>query len=184
MNKMISIKKSSIVLVAFALFMAVSGAPLASAETIMSDAHVEKIRTNCLTAQNTLNRLHAADALLRVNRGQVYESISVKLMASMNSRIALNRLDGRDMVAVAANYEQELVNFRSSYQNYEQNMSQLLKLDCAKQPVTFYDQVAVARKQRGLVHDHVLKLHQYIAEYKAAFDVFSIQFQTKQADKS
>ena len=103
------------------LSVAVTAAPLAAAQTVMSDAHIEKIKANCLVAQNTLSRLHAADALLRVNRGQVYESISVKLMASMNSRIALNRLDGRDMVAVAASYEQELVDFRASYREYEQN---------------------------------------------------------------
>lgn len=179
---MSTIRQSGIVFVILTLFLTMVIAPLASAQTTMSDVHVKKIKANCLAAQNTLSRLHAADALLRVNRGQVYESISVKLMASMNSRIALNRLDGRDMVAVAASYEQELVDFRASYQDYEQNMTQLLKLDCAKQPVTFYDQVAVTRQKRTVVHDHVVKLHQYITEYKSAFDIFSVKFKT-QADK-
>lgn len=180
------IKKFSIGFVVLSIVLAIARVPVVSAETAMSDAHVEKIRTNCVSTQNTLNRLHAADALLRVNRGQAYESISVKLMASMNSRIALNRLDGRDMLNIAVTYEKELADFRTSYQTYEQNMTQLLKIDCVKQPVTFYDKVAVVRQQRVSVHDHVVKLHQYIWDYKTAFDVFSIQFKTqaKQASES
>src|SRR5687768_4010153 len=101
----------------------------------MTEAHIARIRANCVEAQSTLTQLHATDALLRVNRGQLYESISTKLMAPFNSRVALNQLDGAKLVSITAMYEQQLAEFRINYQQYEEAMSSLLKLNCVNQPV-------------------------------------------------
>src|SRR5688572_262917 len=107
--------------------------------TPMTEAHIARIRDNCVDAQSTLRQLHASDALLRVNRGQLYESISTKLMAPLNSRISLNRLDGVNLVSIATTYEGQLTYFRQSYQQYEEAMSRTLKINCTNQPVVFYD---------------------------------------------
>ena len=150
--------------------------PSVSAEDDLSEAHLNRIRTNCVAAKNSLNQLHANDALLRVNRGQMYEAISVKLMASMNSRIALNRLDGGEMVKITADYNRQLEEFRSSYQVYEQALSRLMRIDCAKKPAEFYSQVGSVRDLREEVNENVKLLHDGIKEYKAAFDKFSSEF--------
>jgi len=158
-----------------ALFLSV--AAKADDTPTMTEAHIERIRANCVEAQSTLGQLHASDALLRVNRGQLYESISTKLMAPLNSRVALNRLDGVGLVAAATSYEQGLASFRSNYQQYEEAMSRALKIDCIKQPVAFYDAVADARLKRKITHDNTLQLHTVIQEYKNAFEEFAKKFQ-------
>lgn len=142
----------------------------------MSEAHIERIRANCVDVKATLSQLHASDALLRVNRGQLYESISTKLMATLNSRVSLSRLDSTQLVTVSSSYERELAAFRVNYQVYEQQMSDLLKLDCTKQPVAFYDAVAIARDKRTEVHENVTAITKEIANYKVAFDAFEKQY--------
>lgn len=173
---MISLKRLYVAAVMSAVFLSAAGIFAASAqvpETDITPAHIERIRVNCTSAQNRLTQLHGTDALLRINRGQLYESMSARLMATMNGRIALNRLDGGNLVEIAAGYEQELANFRASYQAYEQHLADLLKLDCQKQPVTFYDGVAEVRSLRAAVHGHVVNLNRYIGDYQAAFEQFS-----------
>lgn len=139
----------------------------------MTEAHIARIRANCVEAQSTLTQLHATDALLRVNRGQLYESISTKLMAPFNSRVALNQLDGANLVSIAATYERQLTEFRTNYQQYEEVMSELLKINCVNQPVAFYDSVADARSKRQKVHDSTLQLQQSVQDYKTEFDTFA-----------
>jgi hypothetical protein len=143
----------------------------------MTEAHIERIRANCVEAQSTLGQLHASDALLRVNRGQLYESISTKLMAPLNSRVTLNRLNGVSLVSVATTYEGQLVYFRQSYQQYEEAMSQTLKINCMNQPVVFYDSVADVRTKRKKVHESTIALHNTIREYKNEFEAFAKQLE-------
>jgi len=143
----------------------------------MTEAHIARIRANCIEAQSRLGQLHVSDALLRVNRGQIYESISTKLMAPLNSRISLNRLDGVSLVSIAATYEGQLAYFRQSYQQYEEAMSQTLKINCTNQPVVFYDSVADTRAKRKKVHESTLALHDTVREYKSEFEAFAKQFE-------
>jgi len=142
----------------------------------MTEAHIARIRANCVEAQTRLGQLHASDALLRVNRGQLYESISTKLMAPLNSRISLNHLDDVNLVTIAASYEGQLAYFRQSYQQYEEAMSRTLKLNCINQPVVFYDSVADTRAKRKKVHESTVTLHETIGDYKKEFEVFAKQF--------
>lgn len=142
----------------------------------MTDEHIARIKANCSAAKVTMSRLHASDALLRVNRGQLFESISTKLMAPFNSRVALNQLDSGKLVSITSGYGKELDGFRTDYQHYEEAMSQLLQLDCEKQPVTFYDGVANVRTKRAAVHARAEALQKATRDYKEAFEAFAVSF--------
>lgn len=144
--------------------------------TPMTEAHIARIRSNCVEAQSSLSRLHATDALLRVNMGQLYESILTKLMSPFNSRVALNNLDGATLVSLANTYNQQLTDFRTNYQQYEEAMSRTLKIDCANQPVTFYDSVTDTRDKRKTVNDSTTALQTTIQTYKTEFESFATKF--------
>lgn len=148
----------------------------ASADEPMTDAHIQRIKSNCSEAQDALYQLHASDALLRVNRGQLYESMSTKLMEPFDSWLATNSYNAADLVSTAATYNHELDNFRSDYQQYEESLSSALQVDCVNEPVMFYDDVADARTKRVKVHDDALSLHKTIADYQTAVEAFSKNF--------
>jgi hypothetical protein len=142
----------------------------------MTEAHIARIRSNCIDAQSQLTQLHATDALLRVNRGQLYELISTKLMSPFNSRLALNKLDDATLVSTSALYDQQLMDFRLHYQQYEEAMSSLLKIHCVNQPVAFYDSVSDARAKRSKVHESTVKLQESIKSYGSALNSFITHF--------
>lgn len=145
----------------------------------MTEDHIARIRSNCVEAQSALYQLHASDALLRVNRGQLYESISTKLMAPFNSRVTLNKFDSVGLVTIANTYEQQLNEFRSNYQQYEESMSDTLKINCTNQPVAFYDSVNATREKRVRVHDSTVALQKTLQDYKNQFEAFAKSFEER-----
>jgi len=145
--------------------------------TTMTEAHIERIKANCIDAQASLTQLHTSDALLRVNRGRMYETIATKLMVPFNSRVTSNQLDGKSLIDIYTTYEKHLAEFRSNYQSYEQSMSETLRINCQNQPVSFYDKVNATSELRKRVHASVVALHKAINDYKVAFDAFAKKFE-------
>jgi hypothetical protein len=133
----------------------------------ITDQQIQRIRANCLSAKSTLNQLHASDALLRVNRGQTYESMSIKLMSKFNTRVANNQLDNKEFVSITEKYNSILNDFRNHYINYEEHLSSAIAIDCLKKPVSFFDAISVANNDRIKVHKDITKLNQAIDQYRA-----------------
>jgi len=156
---------------------AVSAAVQADDAAPMTEAHIARIRASCVSAQATLMQLHASDALMRVNRGQLFESLSTRLMVPFNSRIAKYTQQNVSLVELASSYDGQLTAFRSNYQQYEEAMSRTLKIDCQNQPVSFYDGVTETRDKRAATHDSVIALQKTIQDYGTQFDIFAKNFQ-------
>lgn len=138
---------------------------------------IEHIKSNCTSIKSTLNQLHASDALLRVNRGQVYESMASKLMDPFNSRLSNNRFDSKATSVVTASYRTALDTFRTDYKNYEEKLSSAINIDCVKQPEAFYASTEEARILRAKVHDDVLKLYRYMDDYRSAVGDFLLNYE-------
>lgn len=161
----------------FALFLCVAPFVSVSAETPMTDQQIELIKENCVSAKNTLSQLHASDALLRVNMGEMYESLSTKLMNNFNTRVSNNHFNSFSLVGAMNTYNSSLDTFRSDYRSYEESLSSALGIDCLKQPVSFYDAVANARNNRDRVHGDVVKLNENIDNYGTQVSQFAKDYQ-------
>ena len=147
----------------------------------MTEAHMERIKSNCSDALSTIQQLHTSDGPLFVNRWQQYEPMSSKLMSRLNSRLALNKMDGSALVKITADYDKALSLFRADYKQYDDHMSGLLTIDCRRQPVKFYDEVTKARQLREAVHRDVLEMHRLLMDYQKSFDAFYQQFRDNPA---
>ena len=173
----------SVLLVIIAAIAAVSTLtmlPVAAQESsVMTSEQIAHIRNNCQAAVATLNRIHANDAPVYVNRNQAYFSISDKLMARLNGRLALNRFDTSPLTKLSSEYTTALTQFRAAYKRYDESMSSLVRMNCNKQPVGFYDKVTESRALREGVQQSVKKLHGKIDEYREAVSVFQTQNQTR-----
>lgn len=153
-------------LIIFGLIIGGSVAYADDTTTSLTDNDLSTIRHNCLTVQATLSRIHESDALARVNLGQQYETIATKLMAPLNSRVALNRLDGVALTQTTVAFNNTLNQFRTQYQQYEQTLLKAIQLKCTDQPVTFYDTLNLARSQRTTVRDAITELTKLINQYR------------------
>lgn len=143
-----------------------------AANAPLSDEHKQRIVAACTATRSSLSQLHRSDASMRVNRGQLYEYISTKLMARFNGRVALNRLDSTALVAATANYEKALATFRDTYQVYEEQLSGVLRTDCKGQPEAFYEGILSARQKRSDVAHAVAELQAALDSYYRAFMAF------------
>lgn len=130
-----------------------------------SSAPLDAIQANCQTIRTALNRLHNNDAIVRVNTGQVYNDISSRLMARLNSRLVLNKIDAAELVALTSRFEKGRSSFSSRYNEYEAALSGLLKIDCKTQPTDFYSHLTLARDTRLKLSSSVRELNDIIAEY-------------------
>ena len=166
--------------------LAISGALMISAftfesavraQTTLSEAHIQRIRQNCVTAQTALSQLHASDGVLRNLLGKLYENTSTKLMAPLNSRIALHRYGGLKLAATTLEYDRHFETFRTSYIDYERSMSRTLEINCIEKPVEFYTSVRSSREKRQKVHEDTENLIALLRAYKAEFEEFAKDFE-------
>jgi hypothetical protein len=172
---------SKLIIGCVAVALALTGAiflRVSAQDSSITSQQIDLIRSNCVSTKNTLNQLHASDALLRVNRGQIYESIETKLMAGFNGRLLNNNFNNSNMTSITNNYESTLNTFRSHYIVYEEQLTAAINIDCLKQPTAFYDAISSARTKRDQVHSDVVKLNQYVDQYQAALDQFEKDYQT------
>ncbi len=150
----------------------VVASPALAVTVTMTDAHVARIKENCPVALATLGRIHASDAPQYINSNQIYYSTGDKLMARLNSRLTLNQFDASSLVKTTSDYVAALDKFRKVYKIYDDTMSELVRMDCQRTPVTFYDRVAVAREQRGEVRNSVIEIQALISKYRSQVEKF------------
>lgn len=162
-------------LLAVGILVAFASMPV-KAEDLTPD-QAQRVKANCVSIKNSLEQLHATDALLRVNRGQVYESVASKLMDKFNDRLGSNQLDNKAMTTVTTNYRTALATFRTDYIAYEQKLSAAIRIDCTTQPNTFHTTVEEARKLRNTVHSDVQKLHRLMKDYHTSVSDFLLNYE-------
>lgn len=137
----------------------------ATSSADLTPDQLNQVKSTCLATQNTMRQLRTSDALLRVNRGQIYELMSSKLMEPFNTRLQNNSFDARAFTDTASHYMASLTSFRADYQAYDQQMATALGLNCTKDPAKFYDAVVEARTKRTTVHEDVQTMNGYIDSY-------------------
>lgn len=174
----ISVKSLIICLILAVVLSGISLLKASAQDNAVTDQQINQIRNNCLSVKNTLNQLHVSDALLRVNRGQLYESMATKLMERFNARVAINSLNNNDLSSVTTTYKSTLDTFRLDYKTYEEQMSLTINMDCYNQPVAFYDAILLVRTMRNQVHADVIKLNQYIDQYQSTINQFEENYQS------
>ncbi len=161
---------------AASFFMSVPATIHAQSAQNLTDEQKQRISTNCVSIKNSLSQLHASDALLRVNRGQMYESMATKLMDRFNTRLSGNNLDAKAMTGVTSSYRSTLASFRTHYISYEQKLSETMRIDCTKEPSAFHSAVLTTRELRTKVHEDVTKLHDLIDDYRSSVGDFLLNY--------
>lgn len=125
---------------------------------------VEAIRNNCLSAQSAIQRTQMSDIVTRTNKGRSYEYI-LRLMASLNSRIALNKLSESRMSEVTSELQNKFNQFYGHYTEYETSIDRALRINCVEQPEAFYGALEIVRANRATLTNDKREMRQLIDEY-------------------
>lgn len=176
--------KQRLLAAALAVLICAQPSPVRAEALVLSAEQIELMSRYCTEARGHLERLHYSDALLRVNLGQRYENISKRLMAPMNSRIALAGEDGVAMSETTVDFNEELAEFRSNYQSYDTDVDDVMGINCREQPVQFYQEIQVARQKREQVNNNVQELSKLIKQYRSQFEAFTKQPRNNESSQS
>lgn len=150
--------------------------PAQAATTTITPEKVARIRARCVENQAALNRLHQTDAFLRTDRGNLYRTISDKLMVPLNRRLAANQLDGGALITIAADYNTEYNRFYRAYIDYDNALSKVLEIDCDREPVAFYNALLDAREKRIKLSESNLSIKEHIRQYGVVFSDFKASY--------
>lgn len=141
-------------------------APNVSAQAApLTDQQIQTIKANCLSAQNSIRQLQRTEDVTRVNRGRAYESLS-GLFVALNSRVATNKLNAPALTAATTEMERRFTAFKEHNSAYQEVLSDMAKLSCTDQPVTFYDLLTNAREQRAKVAADIKAINEMIDAYQ------------------
>lgn len=136
------------------------------AQESLSEAHLEKIRQNCVNAQVTMQRVQHSDIATRINTGRVYDALITRQMAPLNSRTALNRISIAPLLAEdTRSLENTLSSFRDNYSDYTDTLSRAIRLKCQDKPEEFYKYVQDARELRKELSEDIKNMKKLTEEY-------------------
>lgn len=164
MNRKISLWLASLMICSLVVSPQASFAQIS--EPASDDKILANIRTYCSAIKTTIRRIHTSDAVLRVNLGQVYSTISTRLMARLNGRLSLNRIDSSELIAITNNFEKSRMQFNQTYNQYDTAMLNLAKADCVKDPAGYRTDLLKARELRMAIQGEISTLNQLIVQYR------------------
>lgn len=154
-----------------AVFLSLVASPLVRAETTqpLTDQHIAAIREGCSSALRGILQVQKSEAVTRVNRGREYES-TLQLMVALNTRIVANKLDAPTLTSAAAQLQKKFSDFQASYLTYADRMDATLEVNCKQAPVTFYDNLGMARDARAKVAEDIRQIETILDDYQNGLD--------------
>lgn len=123
------------------------------------------IVSKCSEIKEQLKTLQKNDARTRVHLGGRYETILTKFMTPLNVRLLENNLSNVELVENQNDFAGAKTLFNNDYINYQQDLEELVSMDCKKEPATFYEKLDKVRQKRKIVEQDVLKLRSLISAH-------------------
>lgn len=123
------------------------------------------IADKCSEIKEQLKTVQKNDARTRVHLGGRYETILTKFMTPLNVRLLENNLSNVELVENQNDFAGAKTLFNNDYINYQQDLEELVAMDCKKEPTGFYEKLDKVRQKRKIVEQDVLKLRNLISKH-------------------
>lgn len=120
---------------------------------------------HCSEIKGQLKTLQKDDARTRVHLGGRYETILTKFMTPLNIRLLENNMSSAELVENQNDFAEAKSLFNNDYINYQQDLEELVSIDCKNEPAAFYEKLDKVRQKRKTVQQDVLKLRNLISKH-------------------
>jgi len=138
--------------------------------TVLARPETSTISASCVAAQSILSQIQKADTGSRINRGHDYTEI-LSLMFAMNARLSVNKIAAPILTDLAMQFEQNIAQFRSDYDEYDKILTSALRAKCINNPNDFYDNLESSRAARKVLKQNVAALDQIMNDYSSRLNV-------------
>jgi hypothetical protein len=154
----------------FVVAFSASVAASAQSADITSDK-LDLIKSRCTNSQFALQQIEKRDAVSRINRGRAYDQM-LRQVSAFNSRFAYNKISSPDLIDITAQLQDAVDAFRSSYDRYDTDITDALKIDCKQKPADYYNVILKARDDRSAVGNQVTKIVDLMGQYRSAIEKY------------
>lgn len=132
----------------------------------ISENQKNAIVDHCEAMRDSLKSVQKIDARTRVYLGGYYESILSNYIVPLNVRLVENNLSNAALVENQNKFANTKVLFADDFVSYQQDLEELVMIDCKNEPEKFYDELKKVRQKRKTVEQDVLKMRNLMTEHK------------------
>lgn len=150
----------------FVLVFSAAGVVIAQSDSL-SDEMLDTIRARCSNSQFALQQIEKRDAVSRINRGRAYDQM-LRQLSAFNSRFAYNKISSPDLIQYTTELQDAVDAFRSSYDRYDTDIANALKVNCKEKPGEYYAIILKSREDRNTVGAQVSKIEELTGKYREA----------------
>ena len=123
------------------------------------------IMEHCEEIKESLKNIQKADARARVYLGRYYETILTDYIKPLNVRLVENNLSSASLVENQNKIADTKTLFTDDYIGYQQNLEELVTMDCKNNPENFYNKLEKVRQKRKIVEQDTLKMRNLLSEH-------------------
>lgn len=131
----------------------------------ISEVQSEAITEKCDVIRDNLRKVQKEDAKARVYLGGYYDAILTKFITPLNVRLVENNLSSAGLVENQNDFAETKTLFANDFVKYQQELEELVGMDCEKEPEKFYDKLVIVRQKRKIMAQDVLKMRSLISEH-------------------
>ena len=128
---------------------------------VQSSAIVEK----CDVIRDNLRKVQKEDAKVRVYLGGYYDAILTRFITPLDVRLVENNLSNAGLIENQNDFAEAKTLFANDFVKYQQELEELVGMDCKGEPEKFYDRLVIVRQKRKIMAQDVLKIRSLISEH-------------------
>ena len=131
----------------------------------VSDEQKSAIVDHCTEIREDLKNVQKADSRARVYLGGYYETILSKFIMPLNVRLVENNLSTASFVENQNKFADAKTVFATDFIGYQQDLEELILIDCKKEPAAFYEKLQKVQQKRKTVEQDTLRVRNLISEH-------------------
>ncbi len=131
----------------------------------ISDNQKNAIMDHCESMRDNLKNVQKADSRARVYLGGYYETILSDYITPLNVRLVENNLSTPALVENQNKFADAKILFANDFVSYQQDLEELVLMDCKTEPEKFYNELVKVRQKRKAVEQDTLKIRNLLSEH-------------------
>ena len=131
----------------------------------ISDEQKDAIYDHCESIRSILKNVQKADARARVFLGGHYETVLTNYVVPLNVRLVENNLSTAEFVENQNNIASTRTLFVNDFVSYQQDLEELVSMNCKESPDKFYEKLDKVRQKRKIVEQDTLRMRSLISEH-------------------
>lgn len=131
----------------------------------ISSGQKNAISDHCSEIKDSLKNIQKTDARTRVYLGGYYENVLSDFIVPLNVRLVENNLSNAKLVENQNQVAETKTLFMNDYIGYQQNLEELIAMDCKTDAENFYNKLDKVRQKRKTVEQDTLKMRNLMSEH-------------------